>query len=91
MAWHCKHEHLFGSVGDDKQLIIWDTRKAPAASATLLFLYIISVSPVLTCRVKSGQQRRGGARLSKLVASVYLKRSSVTEQVGGVTAFLCCC
>jgi histone-binding protein RBBP4 len=27
VAWHCKHENLFGSVGDDKQLIIWDTRQ----------------------------------------------------------------
>ena len=33
VAWHCKHEHLFGSVGDDKQLIIWDTRKPATASA----------------------------------------------------------
>ena len=34
VAWHCKHEYLFGSVGDDKQLLIWDTRK-PSDSATL--------------------------------------------------------
>mmetsp|Transcript_2092 Transcript_2092/g.3133 ORF Transcript_2092/g.3133 Transcript_2092/m.3133 type:complete len:416 (-) Transcript_2092:494-1741(-) len=26
VAWHGQHPHLFGSVGDDKQLLIWDTR-----------------------------------------------------------------
>jgi len=29
VAWHCKHEHIFGSVGDDKKLLVWDTRKSP--------------------------------------------------------------
>lgn len=29
VAWHVQHEHLFGSVGDDRQLLIWDTRAAP--------------------------------------------------------------
>ena len=29
VAWHSKHEHIFGSVGDDKQLLLWDTRKKP--------------------------------------------------------------
>ncbi|KAI5080590.1 hypothetical protein GOP47_0003773 [Adiantum capillus-veneris] len=28
VAWHLKHEHLFGSVGDDCRLLIWDTRKS---------------------------------------------------------------
>jgi histone-binding protein RBBP4 len=27
VAWHHKHEYIFGSVGDDKKLLIWDTRK----------------------------------------------------------------
>eukprot|EP00127_Corallochytrium_limacisporum_P005227 Clim_evm44s201 gene=Clim_evmTU44s201 len=27
VAWHKLHEALFGSVGDDKKLMIWDTRK----------------------------------------------------------------
>ena len=27
VAWHSKHEYLFGSVGDDKKLVIWDTRR----------------------------------------------------------------
>lgn len=31
VAWHTKHEHVFGSVGDDKQLIIWDTRQSGKA------------------------------------------------------------
>lgn len=28
VAWHQKHEHFFASVGDDKKLLIWDTRKS---------------------------------------------------------------
>lgn len=27
VAWHMHHADIFGSVGDDKQLILWDTRK----------------------------------------------------------------
>jgi histone-binding protein RBBP4 len=34
VAWHSKHEYLFGSVGDDKQLLLWDTRK-PSSNATM--------------------------------------------------------
>lgn len=26
VAWHRQHQNLFGSVGDDKSLVIWDTR-----------------------------------------------------------------
>ncbi|XP_024541971.1 WD-40 repeat-containing protein MSI1 [Selaginella moellendorffii] len=26
VAWHCMHEYLFGSVGDDRHLFIWDIR-----------------------------------------------------------------
>ncbi|KAL9275757.1 WD-40 repeat-containing protein [Drosera capensis] len=26
VAWHLRHEHLFGSVGDDQYLLIWDIR-----------------------------------------------------------------
>eukprot|EP00004_Rigifila_ramosa_P001621 TRINITY_DN11594_c0_g1_i1.p1 TRINITY_DN11594_c0_g1~~TRINITY_DN11594_c0_g1_i1.p1 ORF type:complete len:420 (+),score=100.39 TRINITY_DN11594_c0_g1_i1:1-1260(+) len=26
VAWHLHHDHLFGSVGDDRKLMIWDTR-----------------------------------------------------------------
>ena len=35
VAWHAKHDHMFGSVGDDKHLILWDTRAAPANAAVL--------------------------------------------------------
>ena len=28
VAWHLLHESLFGSVGDDHKLMIWDTRSA---------------------------------------------------------------
>ena len=34
MCSHGKHEHIFGSVGDDKKMILWDTRAAPADAAT---------------------------------------------------------
>ncbi|KAH3763471.1 retinoblastoma-associated proteins 46/48 [Pelomyxa schiedti] len=27
VAWHVKQEHVFGSVGDDKQLLMWDIRE----------------------------------------------------------------
>jgi histone-binding protein RBBP4 len=29
VAWHCHHQDIFGSVGDDKQLILWDMRRPP--------------------------------------------------------------
>jgi hypothetical protein len=32
VAWHSKHEYMFGSVGDDKQLIVWDTRQPVPSS-----------------------------------------------------------
>lgn len=31
VAWHLRHEYLFGSVGDDQYLLIWDLR-TPSAS-----------------------------------------------------------
>ncbi|KAK1304464.1 Histone-binding protein MSI1 [Acorus calamus] len=31
VAWHLRHEHLFGSCGDDHHLLIWDIR-TPAAN-----------------------------------------------------------
>jgi len=33
VSWHSKHQHLFGSVGDDKMLMIWDTRKPSSEPA----------------------------------------------------------
>ncbi|KAJ1840849.1 histone-binding protein, partial [Coemansia sp. RSA 486] len=29
VAWHSMHQDIFASVGDDRRLLIWDTRKAP--------------------------------------------------------------
>jgi hypothetical protein len=29
VAWHQHHQDIFGSVGDDKRLILWDMRKPP--------------------------------------------------------------
>jgi WD40 repeat protein len=26
VAWHLRHEYLFGSVGDDQHMLIWDLR-----------------------------------------------------------------
>ena len=33
VAWHMKNEFLFGSVGDDKMVFIWDTRVSPQEGA----------------------------------------------------------
>ncbi|TPX33720.1 hypothetical protein SmJEL517_g03429 [Synchytrium microbalum] len=33
VAWHMKDECLFGSVGDDKKLLIWDTRNKDTTKA----------------------------------------------------------
>lgn len=33
VAWHKHHENFFGSVGDDKKLLVWDTRKATDSPA----------------------------------------------------------
>lgn len=30
VAWHMRHEYLFGSVGDDQHLHIWDLRSQSA-------------------------------------------------------------
>lgn len=30
VAWHRRHEYLFGSVGDDQYLYIWDLRTQSA-------------------------------------------------------------
>lgn len=51
VAWHTKHEHVFGSVGDDKQLIIWDTRQS-GTSWCLSWMLRVSghaVSAVTSC------------------------------------------
>jgi hypothetical protein len=32
VAWHCHHADIFGSVGDDKHLILWDLRRPPGSS-----------------------------------------------------------
>jgi len=29
VAWHRKNESVFGSVGDDKKILLWDTRQTP--------------------------------------------------------------
>ena len=29
VAWHQHHADIFGSVGDDRQLVLWDARKPP--------------------------------------------------------------
>ncbi|KAJ1881435.1 histone-binding protein, partial [Kickxella alabastrina] len=29
VAWHSMHPEIFASVGDDRRLLIWDTRRAP--------------------------------------------------------------
>jgi len=45
VAWHCKHEHMFGSVGDDKQLLLWDTRqKADEATLSSVDAHVAEVN-----------------------------------------------
>lgn len=34
VAWHCRHANLFGSCGDDKKLIIWDSRTSVPQKTT---------------------------------------------------------
>eukprot|EP00191_Tetraselmis_sp_GSL018_P008148 CAMPEP_0177608482 /NCGR_PEP_ID=MMETSP0419_2-20121207/18497_1 /TAXON_ID=582737 /ORGANISM="Tetraselmis sp., Strain GSL018" /LENGTH=443 /DNA_ID=CAMNT_0019103179 /DNA_START=225 /DNA_END=1553 /DNA_ORIENTATION=- len=34
VAWHSKHQHVFGSVGDDKHLVIWDARSHGSKGVT---------------------------------------------------------
>ena len=34
VQWHCHNEELFGSVGDDKQLLIWDMRQEANKTAS---------------------------------------------------------
>ncbi|WZY95181.1 hypothetical protein YC2023_067510 [Brassica napus] len=51
VAWHMSHEHLFGSVGDDQYLLIWDLR-SPSASKPIQSLVAhsmeVRMQPVLT-------------------------------------------
>ena len=47
VAWHTKHEHVFGSVGDDKQLIIWDTRQS--GTFWVQVLHVMSLQPCQCC------------------------------------------
>jgi len=28
VAWHCRDAHLFGSVGDDRKIMLWDSRRS---------------------------------------------------------------
>ena len=30
VCWHFSHDSIFGSVGDDMKVMIWDTRSAPS-------------------------------------------------------------
>ncbi|KAI9152510.1 Histone acetyltransferase type B subunit 2 [Blastocladiella emersonii ATCC 22665] len=34
VAWHKRHENIFASVGDDRRLLVWDTRSESADKAT---------------------------------------------------------
>ncbi|CAF2100672.1 unnamed protein product [Brassica napus] len=50
VAWHMSHEHLFGSVGDDQYLLIWDLR-SPSAKVEPYIPFNINpagMQPVLT-------------------------------------------
>jgi histone-binding protein RBBP4 len=36
VQWHLHHENFFGSVGDDKRLMLWDTRDASKPTSNVL-------------------------------------------------------
>ena len=38
VAWHLHHENIFGSVADDKKLMIWDTREKNYVKVFTIFL-----------------------------------------------------
>ncbi|CAF2127982.1 hypothetical protein YC2023_030377 [Brassica napus] len=46
VAWHMSHEHLFGSVGDDQYLLVWDLR-SPSASKPIQSLVAHSMEPYI--------------------------------------------
>jgi len=35
VAWHCSQDNIFASVGDDKQLLVWDTRGGSKPTSTV--------------------------------------------------------
>jgi hypothetical protein len=43
VAWHLLHESLFGSVGDDHKLMIWDTRSAILSLKAMLRIRILGI------------------------------------------------
>lgn len=47
VAWHSKHENLFGSVGDDQNLFIWDLRSPVAKPAQSVVAHENEVSTIL--------------------------------------------
>eukprot|EP01100_Stratorugosa_tubuloviscum_P012605 TRINITY_DN6022_c3_g1_i1.p1 TRINITY_DN6022_c3_g1~~TRINITY_DN6022_c3_g1_i1.p1 ORF type:complete len:410 (-),score=184.26 TRINITY_DN6022_c3_g1_i1:182-1411(-) len=44
VAWHCIHDTIFGSVGDDKKLIIWDTRLERDKPANIVEAHVAEVN-----------------------------------------------
>lgn len=52
VAWHAHHRNIFGSVGDDFRLVLWDTRQDPETpmhtrqDAHSSFLNCLSFSPM---------------------------------------------
>lgn len=55
VAWHMHHPHIFGSVGDDKQLVLWDTRKPPKDGELKLRSWCTSQFEIGVCAI--GQQQ----------------------------------
>jgi hypothetical protein len=43
VAWHLLHESLFGSVGDDHKLMIWDTRSPIFSLIAVLRIRILRI------------------------------------------------
>ena len=50
VAWHLRHEYLFGSVGDDHHLLIWDLRSpSPTKPIQSVVAHQGEVSVSLSC------------------------------------------
>lgn len=54
VAWHCHHQDIFGSVGDDKQLILWDMRRPPSQGGWRAALPAAATGPLLARPVSAG-------------------------------------
>jgi WD40 repeat protein len=62
VAVHGFNPHIFGSVGDDGQLILWDTRKPPQQSTAFHCMAVQQQAPLIhgtdTCTIAISQSKQ---------------------------------